>query len=164
MDIISHGLWGGAAFGRKKKKDFWLAFIIGMMPDALSFGAFTIMAILGLASGPDWKNGIPDPSLVPSYIYYLYNITHSLIIFTAVFLLIWLIRKKPLWIIGVWGLHILIDIPSHSSKFFPTPFLWPISDFKINGIGWGNPEIFLPNIILLAIFYIWFFARKRKKN
>lgn len=163
MDIISHGLWGGAAFGRKKKKDFWPAFIIGMMPDAFSFGLFTIMAILGLVSGPEWKNGIPDPSLIPSYIHYLYNITHSLIIFAAVFLFVWFIRKKPLWILGTWGLHILIDIPSHSSEFFPTPFLWPISDFKVSGIGWGNPEIFLPNVILLAIIYAWFFIRKKRK-
>jgi hypothetical protein len=36
MDVISHGLWGGVAFGRKNKKYFWWSFGFGIMPDLLS--------------------------------------------------------------------------------------------------------------------------------
>jgi len=38
MDVISHGLWGGIALGRKKRSDFLLAFIISFSPDLFSEG------------------------------------------------------------------------------------------------------------------------------
>jgi len=38
MDIISHGLRGGIAVGRKNKKQFWLSFAFGILPDFVSFG------------------------------------------------------------------------------------------------------------------------------
>ena len=50
MDIVSHGLWGGLAFGRKNKKSFWLSFLFGIAPDFCSFGIFTISTILGFES------------------------------------------------------------------------------------------------------------------
>jgi hypothetical protein len=53
-----------------------------------------------------------------------------------------------LWILAAWGLHILIDIPTHSLALFPTPFLWPVSDFKVNGIGWDNPIILAIDIAM----------------
>ena len=55
MDIISHGLWGGIAFGRKRRSLFWWSFGFGVMPDLFSFGIFTGMVQLGMASGPDWE-------------------------------------------------------------------------------------------------------------
>lgn len=163
MDIVSHGLWGGITAGRDGKKRFWTAFGFGVMPDLLSFGILFATSILGLASGPDFSNGPPSMSSIPSYISYLYNITHSLIVFSAIFAIIWFIRKKPLIPMLAWPLHIVMDIFTHTARFFPTPFLWPISDFKISGISWGSPEIFFPNVILLAVLYTAYFISKRKK-
>ena len=37
MDIISHGLWGAFAFGRRNRTSFSLAFAIGMAPDPVSY-------------------------------------------------------------------------------------------------------------------------------
>ena len=105
MDIFSHGLWGGVAFGRKNRKVFWLAFAIGMLPDIFSFGILWIANILGLYQRPDWHQGGPPPmDSIPPFISYLYNATHSLIIFLAVFFIIWAVRKKPFWLLGAWGL------------------------------------------------------------
>ena len=164
MDIISHGLWGGIAFGRKRRSLFWWSFGFGVMPDLFSFGIFTGMVQLGMASGPDWGNGLPDPAAIPQYIHALYNVTHSLIIFSAVFGLVWLLRKKPFLPLLAWGLHILVDIPTHSTAFFPTPFLWPVSDFSINGINWSRPIILYPELILLSLFYfVWWLSRRKKK-
>ncbi|MCX6779285.1 MAG: metal-dependent hydrolase, partial [Candidatus Magasanikbacteria bacterium] len=157
MDIISHGLWGGIAFGRKKRSNFWWAFGFGVMPDLFSFGLLTIFTALGLVSGPDWSNGVPSADSVPFFVHRLYDITHSLIIFVVVFVVVWLIRKKPFLPLWAWGLHILMDIPTHSTNFFPTPFLWPFSEFRVNGISWGNPYIFFPNVIILVLVYILFF-------
>lgn len=163
MDIISHGLWGGVAFGRQSRKKYWQAFLFGVLPDLLSFGILRVATFLGFSERLDFSRGTPAASLVPPYVHTLYDWTHSLVIFAIVFGLVWLFRKRPWWVMGAWALHILVDIPSHSDRFFPTPFLWPISDFHVNGISWGNPIIFFPNLILLAATYgAWFFVRRRK--
>lgn len=163
MDVISHGLWGGIAFGRKNPKNYLIAFLIGMSPDAFSFGIFMLARIMGF-SKVDFFSGHMDQSLVPQYVHILYNFTHSLLIFFIVFFLVWFIFKKPYWLLGAWGLHILIDIPTHSFSFFPTPFLWPFSNFMVNGIGWGNPIIFFPDVAILIILYAIFWYEKRKEN
>lgn len=164
MDIISHGLWGGAAFGRKSRGSFWLAFLFGVMPDIFSFGILWAANILGISQRPNWENGSPDMSLIPEYVGHLYNVTHSLIIFSIVFAVVWFILKRPLWELSAWSLHIVFDIFTHSSKFFPTPFLWPVSDFKVNSISWASPYIFFPDVALLIVVYTWFFIAKRRKK
>lgn len=163
MDIVSHGLWGGAAFGKRNNgKSFWLAFLFGVAPDLFSFGIFTAGVWLRITSGPDWSNGMPDQNLIPAFVHTLYNFTHSLVVFSFLFAAVWIVLKKPLWELAAWGLHILVDIPTHSSRFFPTPFLWPFSDFEFNGWHWGSPWVWYPNIVLLILVYAWFYARKRK--
>lgn len=163
MDILSHGLWGGITLGRKNKKDFWWAFVIGLAPDLLSFGIFTLMIILGLATGPDWSLGPPPEGSIPKYVHSLYEVTHSFIIFAIVFFVVWLIRKKPFLPLLAWALHISMDIPTHSTEFFPTPFLWPFFDnIRVNGIPWSHPIIAIPNATLLIILYFWVFVVKKR--
>ncbi len=162
MDIISHGLWGGIAFGKKSRKSFLGALFFGVAPDLFSFGPVFISAFLGITAWPAPRLEPPQDALIPSYVHSLYQITHSIIIFLAVFLLIAILLRRPLWEMLAWGLHILMDIPTHSYQFFPTPFLWPISKFQVDGIPWGHPEIFLPNIAALIVLYTWFFIKKRR--
>lgn len=166
MDIISHGLWGGVAFGRKNKFQYLQSFFFGMFPDLFSFGIYWIGVLMGFHTHPEFSAGHPGPDAIPMYVHTLYNLTHSLVIFLSVLAALWIIRKKPFILLLAWGLHILIDIPTHSLEFFATPFLWPLSDFKVDGINWGSPIIFYPNIILLfaAYFTWWIFYKKNKKN
>lgn len=163
MDIVSHGLWGSLAFGRKSRKGFWLAFLFGIGPDLFSFGPFFAASFLGFAERPRFGSEPPDPSLIPAYVHQLYHVTHSLPLFAVFFLVLALILRRPLWEFGAWGFHVLFDIPTHSYAFFPTPFLWPISEFKFNGWQWGSPWIFFPNIGALAVLYFWFFLRRRRR-
>jgi hypothetical protein len=164
MDTLSHGLYGGIAFGRKSKVSYWKAFFFGIMPDIFSFGIFTASTVLGLVSGPDWNAGPPDPSSVPQYVHSLYDVTHSLVVVAVVFGIVWWVRKKPMMELLAWPLHILVDMPTHSSAFFPTPFLWPVSDFTINGISWGTPWIFIPNVILIVVLYLVWYVRTRRRK
>lgn len=163
MDVLSHGLWGGISFGRKSKKSFWLSFFIGVAPDIFSFGVFFIVVLF---SGVSLKfgGGPPDPSLIPSYVGHLYNLTHSLIVFAIVFLSFRIFLKRWVTEFLAWPLHILVDIFSHSYQFYPTPFLWPISNYKVDAVSWGDPRIFLPNVILLVVLYAAWFIAKRKKQ
>lgn len=164
MDTLSHGLWGGLLVGRNSKRDFWSAMAFGMGSDLLSFGIFTGMTALGLVSGLDWSAGPPNPNLVPEYVHQLYNVTHSLVTFVLVFGIVWAVRKKPYLPMLAWPLHILLDIPTHSTAFFPTPFLWPLLSYKINGVSWAHPIIFFSNWAALVAGYIWWFTKHNYKK
>jgi hypothetical protein len=164
MDIISHGLWGGIALGRKKKSYFWWAFAISIFPDAISFGILMVIRIFGLGGNVEAARDNLSMGQIPHFINWLYNISHSFFVFGLVFFIVWLLLKKPFWPLLAWGLHILIDIPSHSFAFFPTPFLWPFSNFKVNGISWGEPVVFFSDVTLLVLAYIIWFIVYRKKS
>ncbi len=178
MDILAHGLWTNAIFEssarlknqKRSRRDIWLGILFGIAPDLLSFGIFfvqNIFRVIFFSEESPFQGGPPDPNLIPDYISTLYNFTHSFIIFAAVFGLIWLIRRKPYWLMAGWGIHIIIDIFSHSKDFFPTPFLFPVSDFTINGTSWGHSTFMLINYSALILVYAYFFiSRKRnaKKN
>lgn len=165
MDIISHGLWGAVAFGRKNRKSFWLSFLAGVLPDFLAFGWFFAGSFLGFFDHPTFSSGQhPAPEEIPQFVHNIYNVTHSLVVFLVVFLVVWAIRKKPFWELSGWGLHILFDIPTHVAGFFPTPFLWPIADVVVDGKSWGSPIIFIPNVLLLLLLYGWFGYKKYRFN
>jgi hypothetical protein len=162
VDILSHGLWGGIAFGRSSRPSFWLAFVIGLAPDLLSFGILWIAVALGMAEKPDFSYGTPPESTIPQYVHALYEVTHSFVVFLLVFLLAWYLRKRPQWELAAWGLHVLVDVPTHSYAFFPTPVLWPLFNWKFDGWQWMTPAILIPNYVLLALLYAWFASRAAK--
>lgn len=161
MDVLSHGLWGGAIVASKGKRFFWLGFLFGILPDIISF----LPHFFDMTFGDGWHPLGKRPPLesIPQITFALYNVTHSLIIFSAAFLATWAFLKKPFLPTLAWGLHILLDIPTHSTSFFPTPFLWPISDFKIDGISWSHPLIYFTNLGLLFLIYMYLlFLRPRR--
>jgi hypothetical protein len=157
MDFISHALYGGIAFGRKNRKMFWWAFFFGMMPDILVFGPLFVQKFFAMLTGGGNFFGPPDAASIPQYVFQGYNITHSLVIFALVFGIVWLLRRKASLVILGWPLHILTDVFTHSTEFFPTPIFWPVSNFHVDGIPWSNPIIFIPNVILLIVLYTYFF-------
>lgn len=164
MDIFSHSLWGGVALGRNKKKDFILAAVFSILPDMLAEGIMFLLIYIGIEGLPSFEHGHPNITEFPLYAQNFYNTTHSLVVFAALFGIVWLILRKPYMPLLAWAIHILIDIPSHSFELFPTPFLWPVSDYKFDGISWRNPEVLYTNFALLAVVYVVWFWRWRKKK
>jgi len=41
-----------------------------------------------------------------------------------------------------------------SYKFYPTPFLWPISGWKFDGLSWADPWFMLFNYAAIIIVYV----------
>src|SRR3989344_2923362 len=154
MDIFAHGLWSFAIFS--KRSDVWCAVLFGMMPDLLSFG---ILFFMNLFTG-SLQRGPPALSTLPKWLFTAYTLTHSLVLFAAVFVLVFLVTKSWYWPLAAWAIHILIDIPTHSTRFFPTPFLWPISNYNFNGISWGTPWFMIINYISLSIVFVLMYFKK----
>lgn len=179
MDIFSHGLWAGAVFheakfrGKNMGAVLWGAFW-GVFPDFLSFAPLFIWLIFGLLTGEVSPGQVPQPDaaepamtdtlFIHKLTSTLYNLTHSLVILMAVVGLAYLIFKKKALVLAGWLIHILIDIPTHSYKFYPTPFLWPLSGYKFDGVSWGQPVVMILDVILLVILYGWIIWRWRRKK
>lgn len=164
MDIFSHGLWAAAAARISNSRQpaigrisiGWAA-AWGVFPDLFAFGWPVVSSIwLSVSAG---QRVHPDHDLGWS----LYRFSHSLILFAAVFGAVWLVRKRPAWAMLGWPFHILIDIPTHSIAFFPTPFLWPLSDYRFDGISWSTPWFMALNGSALLATYValWLDHRRR---
>lgn len=166
VDVVAHGLWGGAPFLLQGRRKFFAGILIGVAPDLLSFGVFHVMH-------PDWItqrlageiSGPPALSILPPYVFHSYNMTHSLFVWAAVVGLLWAVTKQPPWLLGAWLLHILCDIPTHTHEYFPTPFLWPLSTPFVNGIAWTTPWFMIANYAtMISVYSVTFFYFYTRKN
>src|ERR1039457_2077237 len=159
MEIVAHGLWAAAAAITAKRTTharvrvgwtvWWAAF-----PDVLAFGPpFVAELWLRLAGGPDAgsANGHVLPHVhigLP-----LYPAGHSLIVFLLVFGLTTAVARRIVFEMLGWLLHILIDIPTHSFSYYATRFLWPVSDYRVDGIAWWTPWFWAATYGALGVVY-----------
>lgn len=178
MDILSHGLWAGAAsiaVNRKKiPAKFKFAFSWGMFPDLFAFAPVFIYMVWNRLSGAALvfpRPGVTDlepASATAQRIFdftpQLYQLSHSLFVFAFVFALIVLVFKRKPWAMGGWLIHIILDIPTHDYKFYATPFLWPISNYRFDGFSWGQSWFLILDFSLLIVVYGYFWLTRPKKN
>ena len=163
MEIVAHGLWAASAVIAANRSVgvtvkvgwavWWAAF-----PDVFAFGPSFVAGLWLRATGaldPASVHGgvLPHVDLgLP-----LYSIGHSLLVFLLAIGLITLLTRRIVVELLGWLLHILIDIPTHSFSYYATRFLWPISDYRIDGIAWWTPWFWITTYGVLAIVYfvIW---------
>ena len=151
MDTFSHTLWGKGLFGYRKYGKWALLF--GALPDLLSFGLYFIVRFI--TQGVNMEFGKPALESIPNWVFVMYDISHSWVI-AFLFIIIFLqINKELCFPMLAWPFHILLDFPFHSQEYFPTPILWPISDYRFDGIPWSNPYVWFSNIAGIIILYIW---------
>jgi len=162
MDIFSHSLWAGVIY-RKDKKIWWPIFF-SVAPDIFSNGIYMVISLFRGVSIIDSSRIHLNP-VRPEIIPFLYSVSHSLIFFAIAFLVVWFILKKPWWPLAAWGIHIVVDIPFHSVKYFATPFLYPLSSFTINSINWGDKTyVLMINFSVLAVIYLGLYIFKNKRR
>jgi hypothetical protein len=169
MDILAHGLWAGAAYkaiNKKVKKPFNIKMAVfwGVFPDLFAFTIGFVWLFGNLIFGGMSFSDLPQPQeaepapqdTLPIFhlTSTLYNISHSAIVFLIVFGILFLIFRRPIWELGGWMIHILLDIPTHSYRFFPTPVLWPLSGWKFNGFSWATPWFLIVNYAAIIIIYL----------
>ncbi len=162
----NYGARAGNKKLEKKKKPLiklgWVTFF-GVFPDLF---AFTIPFCIGIFNAVFNGQSIGSHhTLIGEFdiASFLYQFSHSIVIWALVFAVVWFLYKRPRLELLGWALHILIDIPSHAASFYPTPFLFPISDFRfLYGVSWSNKWYMIINYSLLLIVTLYFFTRKPK--
>ena len=151
MDTFSHTLWGKGLFGYRKYGKWALLF--GALPDLLSFGLYFIVRFI--TQGVSMEFGKPTLASIPNWVFIMYDISHSWVI-AFLFIIIFLqINKEICFPMLAWPFHILLDFPFHSKEYFPTPILWPISDYRFDGIPWSNPYVWFGNIAFIIILFVY---------
>ena len=178
MDILAHTLWTTVAARKgnienEKRNKFskinisWVAFW-GIFPDLFAFTIPFFISFFKVITGQQHYESFSTRHQVAdgfNFSHTLYQYSHSLVIWVLVFLIIWLIFKKPRLELLGWGLHILIDIPSHAVAFFPTPFLFPIFSYVFPyGVAWSTTWFMIANYATLALLWGSILYYKYKKH
>jgi len=159
MEIVAHGLWTAAAAitaNRSTGADIRVGWAVwwGVFPDVLAFGP-SIAAGLWLRLAGGVNSGSARGHVLP-HVHVdlpLYPAGHSLVVFLLVFGLVSILARRFVFAMLGWLLHILIDIPTHSLSYYATRFLWPISDYRIDGIAWWTPWFWAATYGALGVAY-----------
>ena len=177
MDILAHTLWANAGARQlnktlqsKSKKTIsllWASFW-GVFPDLFAYLIPVFISLFAILQGSVAINefshhGLPGEFALADQ---LYNYSHSLVVLIAVYSFTWIVMKRPPYVLLGWALHILLDIPTHPIDFYPTPFLWPVSDYIFPyGFAWRAPWFVILNYVaLITVFTLFFFRRSRNKK
>lgn len=157
MDYIAHGLWSYIAF-HKIRRPLW-AVGFGLLPDSSSWLIYVIYRWVTNGSF-----GRPVLEELPWWIYVLYNISHSLIISCGVIVVISLLLKRvPVYMLA-WPLAILLDIPTHTRDFLPTPFLWPLSEWRFDGFSWASTWFVVLNYSVMLTLLLWIRWKRQQRT
>lgn len=176
MDTLAHALWTGAAYktiNEKTKKPFRVGLVVfwGVFPDLFAFIPGFAWLFYNIAFGTLHFSDFPHPDAIepaqPPLAHLtsvLYSVSHSAVVFFVVFGIALLILRRPAWELLAWLFHILLDIPTHSYRFYPTPFLWPLFGWKFNGFSWATPWFLVGNYTAIILVYLFLFFRHKKEN
>ncbi len=160
MDFFAHGFWGFLIFHRFRAR--WLAVFFALLPDLASWFIFFWYNLF--TNAVDWSSGQPDLSGVPGWTWVSYDISHSLVVWIALFFILWLVFRRPVWVCTAGMISIVVDAFTHSREFLPTPFLWPLSGWTFPGFSWGVWWFMLLNYCLLALGYSYIFLYRPWKE
>jgi hypothetical protein len=167
MDVLAHALWTApAAIAARQRFRHpihlrWAVFW-GVFPDLFSFAVPAVIRIWWYATGVA-ASLLPDAKSAQrlQFVWRLYYGSHSLVMFAVVFGVVWVLARRPVLELLGWGLHILIDIPTHQG-IFAVPFLWPLSSFAIYGIRSESYWFVATNYGALLLLFSWMRVRKRR--
>lgn len=102
------------------------------------------------------------PQWVRLWSHHLHCTTHSVLVAAAVTVVCWPWRRV-MWLPLVgWWLHIVIDVFSHSTEFYPVPLFYPITQRGFGMVAWNTPWFAALNYGALVAVTIWLWLTRRK--
>jgi hypothetical protein len=169
MDIVAHTLWAG--MGAVAAARHWpvsasqarAAVALAALPD---IGHLVPIALWGLLGDGTWQAlrgyafAMPGaepwlPAGVQAWSRTLHCVMHSAIVASIVTMLAWFWWRWVLVPLAGWWSHIVIDVFTHSSDYYPSPVLYPITERGFDGIAWPTPWFMALNYAALAGVAIW---------
>ena len=173
MDIVAHALWAGAglvALGRTRavpQRQLLAGMGLAALPDVMHMLPGVAWWLLGqgsFASVHGYALALPGaepaaPAMVELWAHHLHCTMHSAIVAALLTLMVWAIwRTFWLPLLGWWS-HIVIDVPTHSADFYPSPVLYPLTQRGFDGLAWNTPWFVVMNYVALALVGVWLWRR-----
>lgn len=176
MDVVAHGLWAAVMCrwrGRRQPiargTTRW-TIGLAVAPDLVQLTPIVTAALItpqGWSAMRAYFHALPgyQPVLPPQVEFIAHHLhcgLHSALVAAVVTLLSWMFLRRFWWPLLGWWMHIVIDVLTHSSDFYPSPVLYPISERGFDGWAWNDPWQLTLNYGLIVIF--WFIARSQAKS
>ena len=154
MDIIAHALLTNLVFKDLPWQTRRWAIVLGVLPD--------IIGLCGIYNNKFFRKRLffkkPPAALVPTYVKTIYAVMHSIPVWLTIFLGLRLLAPDWSIIWCAWGLHIMVDIFTHSDdSMMAAPVFWPFTNYSFNGMKWSNKWFLLFNYCLLLFLYLFFY-------
>jgi hypothetical protein len=179
MDIVAHSLWAG--LGAVAVSSRWpitanqarAAVALATLPDIGHLIPIALWVLLGdgnWAALQGYAFATPGaepwlPAGVQAWSHTLHCVMHSAIIASAVTVIAWLRWRWAVVPLAGWWSHIVIDVFTHSTAFYPSPVLYPITDRGFDGIAWPTPWFMALNYASLVVAGVWLLrVTRRLKN
>lgn len=174
MDILAHALWATAGVVAAHRR--WpiaprtavATVALAVTPDLGHMLPMLGWSIAGDGSFANlWRYAIALPGQEPAVppvvammSHHFHCILHSAIVAGLVTLLLFFaLRRLWLPLLGWWS-HIVIDIFSHSSDFYPAPVFYPFTQRGFDGIAWNTPWFMALNYTALAVVGLWLWNKR----
>jgi len=107
--------------------------------------------------------GAPKYRRLSDVAQYLYNGTHSSSYSPWLSSSSGCLARKPVWVVGAWGLHIMIDIPTHSLELFNTLPLAPLR-LQGDGVAWAIRLCLCGHAVALCRLFAMAGRKKRQRR
>ncbi|HEX9371180.1 MAG TPA: hypothetical protein VF897_09245 [Roseiflexaceae bacterium] len=132
MDLITHIVITRKLVGRSAR-----VVAAGVLADAPFYLTYpTWLIARGKLAQAVVANEWPDP---PGWMATLHHAFHSFPVLLCGAVIVRTVSGRwPREELTAWGLHILIDIPTHSRRRWGPQFVWPLSDVAVDGVSWAE--------------------------
>jgi hypothetical protein len=132
MDLLTHTLLTRKLVGKR-----FGVMLAGIGPDIPWYATYPVWVIAqGKARHALTTGAWPEP---PRWIETLHAISHSLPSALAIAAIVRTMGGRwPHQELEAWTLHVAVDIPTHSRRFWGPRFLWPLSDVSVDGVPWAE--------------------------
>jgi len=142
--FIVHGLIGYFLYGNE-------GFLMGILPDIIGFTPYFYRLFRDYKYNQNDKLlDIVDPKKMTDNDWYLYDISHSLILWVSLLFM----TKNKLFYVAI--ISVIMDILLHSSGnggWRGPKYLYPISDTIFDGISWIISKGIFITLVILFLFY-----------
>lgn len=144
---------------------------LAMAPDIVQLAPIVIGALVlpeGWSVLQAYAHALPHyqpvlPPLVEAFMHHLHCTMHSAIVAGSVTLLIWMSMGRFWWPLIGWWSHVVIDVFTHSSDFYPSPVLYPFTQEGFDGLAWNTPWFGWLNYGVIALLWLWL-SRSRNSH
>ena len=167
MDVLAHALWTNLLFAEAPLPVRATAIALSVLPDLIPFTPTAVSQFVKRKRGSaDEKrqHQRPEDMVFSRWAYRAYDVTHSLFVWSAAFAVCYWIMQSVPWALFGWLGHILVDIPTHTRAFFGTPIFWPFSNYKYDGISWGERWFMRLNYGGIVVMYAYYIATRYLLN